>query len=214
MSDFVVNIVLTGVIVAIVIKFLDKIFSRQMIKFNFSAEWPLGANDVDWLKNGYFPLKLNDAIRQIKEVRAVDGHAFDPYRNGPMVNGAEANVFLKADNWVSSTAPNGAAGQFFHNGVSGNSAIPDIWINWNREFDITNNLYGRIVRHELIHMLLWLQYPPIDLDFVRYDNEWQNSQHGKLAPDKDIFILALNKQINDYFPLNNSQFPGKLPCGS
>lgn len=178
--------------------------------FTFSAEWPLDQAAKDWLANAYFPAKREIAIREIREIRARDGHAFDPDRVGPQVASNEVKVFLRADNW---TMPDGsgAAGTFYNTGVSGNSAIPEIHVNWTREVDPTNNLYGRIVVHELIHYLLWLQYPPVDGDFVRYDNEWQNSQHGKLAPDKDIFLLDINSRIREYYPLNHASSPGLLP---
>lgn len=181
------------------------------MKFNFSAEWPLSKADIDWLQKSYFPQKLAEAIQQIREIRALDGHAFNPDSSGAMVQGVEVNILLKAGNWTNASAVNGAAGQTWVTGISGNSTVADIWINWAREMDPANNLYGRVVRHELIHFLLWLQYPPADGDFVRYENEWQNSQHGRLAPDKDVFLITLNKKILDYYPSNHSSNPGTLP---
>lgn len=181
-----------------------------MIKFNFASEWGLTQGDINWLRDYYFATKLAEAVQWIQQIRAIDGHAFDPARTSRFTNNIpEVNVLLKADNWA--TPNGGAAGTFWEAGPDYNSAIPSIWINWTRETDPTNNLYSRVVRHELIHMLLWMQYPPVDGDLQRYSEEYLNSAHGRQAPDKDIFLLSLNKRIKEYYPDNNSSTPGTLP---
>lgn len=179
------------------------------MKFNFSADWTLSAGDIDWLTNSYFPDKLAVAVRCITEVRAFDGYAFDANKTSRFGNGIpEVNISLGSSDRGS------AKGNFYELGENGNSAIPTIWINWVREMDSTNPFFGVIVRHELIHMLLWMQYPPLDGNLQRYSDEWTNSMHGLYAEKgKDIFLNMVNKTIDKYYPINTGSFPGYLPCG-
>ena len=171
--------------------------------YSFTAEWPISQGDKDFLA-AYFNQRWSEAIRLCRIRSAIDLSPFDPHAQRPPWFTTE--VFLKLGNWTSPTAPNGAAGQFFPPEID-NAPTPKIWINWAREFDPSNNLFQRIVRHELVHLLLWLQN---GVGYSNWFRDYQNSEHGALAPNEDPFLLAINQFVNELWPKNHSSWPGDL----
>ena len=173
------------------------------MNFAFSAEWPLSPGDTNWLA-AYFAERWLEGVRLCRIRSLIDGSSFDPFAaRTPFTT---TDVLLKADNWTNPDAPNGAAGMFFQPELH-NAPRPVIWINWNREFDPTNNLYNRIVRHELIHLMLWLQS---GVGYQYWQRDFANSGHGALAPNDDPFVLAVNRFVNEVWPKNHSSWPGSL----
>lgn len=168
------------------------------MKFDVSADWALSSEDKEWLLSSYIPEQWERARFLIQKLSVLDGVSrLDPTTS-------KVNIVLKHGNWDQFGVK--VAGYLDPSKLELVDGlviqVPTIYINWQREFELPeDNLYGRILRHEFVHLFLYLIN----------DKGWFNSMHGKYEHDKDIFLSAINDFIKDIYPTNHSSFPGLLP---
>lgn len=169
-----------------------------MVNVSVTMEWPdpgeVGAN---WIKNSYYSFCEAQVLRWIKILDLITGH-----NRQPDPANWNLRIELKFTGWQNYQGT-WCSGEF----IMGSLDQPDkILVEWPREMNPGDNLYHKILNHEILHMYLYRIYD----DFVSWPDNYLNSGHG--GSELDIIVKALRKLIREIYPENHSSWPsGILP---